>query len=73
MKRQNSLWGVVVRHLRNQDEISVDCLPWQMYLVANRANPKSGVNKVRRIKLARSKETVMLQSQKQEYSVQSTG
>ena len=73
MKRQNSLWGVVARHLRNQDEISVDCLPWQMYLVANRANPKSGVNKARRIELARSEETVRSRSQKQEHLVQPTG
>jgi hypothetical protein len=70
MKQQNSLSGVVVRHFRNQDEIAVDHLPWQLHLVANRSNPKSGANKARRAELARSEETVRSRSQKQEYSVQ---
>jgi hypothetical protein len=67
MKRQNSLWGVVAQHLHNQDEKGADCLPWQMNLVANKPNPKSGVNKARRGELARSEETVRSRCQKQEY------
>jgi hypothetical protein len=73
MKQQNNLWGAVVQYLRNQDEIRVDSLTWQMCLAANRPNPKSRANKARRIEPAKLEETVKSQCQKQEYSVQSTG